>query len=92
MRLPMTKVISVEAVENYKLKVLLSNNRKGIFDVSPYLDKGIFQELKDPHYFRRVKAAFGGVVWPHEQDFSAETIEYELLPEPSLNQSTLRTR
>lgn len=74
----MVKVISVEPAENYRLRIVLSNNRKGVFDVTPYLDKGIFQELKDQAYFRRVQAAHGGVVWPHEQDFSAETIEHEL--------------
>lgn len=77
----MVKVVSVEAIDNHKLRVLLSNNRRGIFDVSPYLDKGVFRELKDQQYFRRVRVAYGGVVWPHEQDFSAETIEYELQEE-----------
>ncbi len=77
----MVKVISVEATENHKLRVSLSNSRKGIFDVSPYLDKGVFRELRDQQYFRHVRVAFGGVVWPHEQDFSAETIEYELQQE-----------
>lgn len=33
----MVKVISAEPIENYKLRILLSNGRKGIFDVSPYL-------------------------------------------------------
>jgi len=74
----MVKVISVEATFNHKLKIKLSNGREGIFDVSPYLDKGVFQELKDSKYFRQVWCAYGGVRWPHEQDFSAETIEHEL--------------
>ncbi len=74
----MVKVISVEATENHKLRVLLSNDKRGIFDVSPYLNKGIFRELRAPQYFRRVRVACGGVEWPHGQDFSAETIEYEL--------------
>ncbi len=79
----MVKVISVEAIENHKLLVSLSNSKKGIFNVSPYLDKGVFRELRDPEYFRRVRVAYGGVTWPHEQDFSAETIEYELQREQS---------
>ncbi len=79
----MVKVISVEAIDNHKLRVLLSNNKRGIFDVSPYLDKGIFRELRDPQYFWQVRLAYGGVMWPHEQDFSAETIEYELQREQS---------
>jgi hypothetical protein len=74
----MTKVISVHPIEDYKLRIEFSNGRKGIFDVSPYVDKGVFVELKDRAYFRSVRPAFGGIMWPHEQDFSAETIEYEL--------------
>ena len=74
----MVKVISAKPIENHKLRIQLSNGKKGIFDVSPYLDKGVFQELKEAQYFHLVKVAYGGGMWPHEQDFSAETIEYEL--------------
>ena len=74
----MTKIKYVEAMDNYILFVKLSNGKKGVFDVKAYLDKGIFTELKDVNYFKSVKPAFGGVVWPHEQDFSADTIEYEM--------------
>jgi hypothetical protein len=74
----MITVVSVEPAENFLLKVRLSDGRQGLFDVSPYLDTGVFRELRDPSYFQRVKAAFGGVVWPNEQDFSPETIECEL--------------
>lgn len=74
----MVKVISAEPIENYKIRIELSNGKKGVFDVLPYLDKGVFHELKEQQYFSRVKVAYGGVMWPHEQDLSAETIEYEL--------------
>lgn len=74
----MIKVNYVEAREDYKLFVKLSNGKKGVFDVKPYLDKGIFTELKNENYFKSVKTGFGGIMWPHEQDFSADTIEYEM--------------
>ncbi|OPY67304.1 MAG: hypothetical protein A4E57_02366 [Syntrophorhabdaceae bacterium PtaU1.Bin034] len=74
----MVRVVSVKPVGGYRLSIELSNGRKGIFDVAPYVDKGVFTELKDPAYFRSVRPAFGGIVWPHEQDFSPETVEYEL--------------
>ncbi len=64
----MISVVEVESIENYQLKVRLSDGRQGIFDMKPYLDIGVFQELKDPIYFRRVKAAYGGIAWPNEQD------------------------
>ena len=86
----MIKVISAEPLEGYRLKIELSNGKRGVFYVSPYLEKGIFRELKEPQYFRRVKVSFGGVMWSHEQDFSAETIEYELeeeSPDNSLEQT-----
>jgi hypothetical protein len=74
----MIKVISVEPMEGYKLRVCLSNGKMGVFDVSPYLDRGVFHELRNPQYFSCVKAAFGGIMWPNEQDFSADTIEFDL--------------
>jgi hypothetical protein len=76
-------VTSVEPLENYKLKVSLSDGRRGIFDVSPYLDQGVFRELKDIQYFNRVYVAYNTVVWPHEQDIDPELIELELQPEPA---------
>jgi hypothetical protein len=74
----MNKVILVEPRDNYRLFVKLSNGKAGEFDVSRYLDKGIFRELRDLSYFKQARPAFGGVVWPHEQDFSADTIEVEM--------------
>jgi hypothetical protein len=74
----MVKVSDVEAMDDYVLLVKLSNGKKGLFDVKPYLDKGIFTELTDKSLFEAVRPAFGGVVWPHRQDFSADTIEYEM--------------
>jgi Protein of unknown function (DUF2442) len=87
----MVRVVTAEPIEGYRLRVLLSNGKQGTFDVTPYLDKGVFLELKDREYFRRVKAAFGGVMWPHEQDLSAETIESELQQEDRSNPSLQRT-
>ncbi|MCX5807034.1 MAG: DUF2442 domain-containing protein [Proteobacteria bacterium] len=74
----MVKIISVEPLVDYKLKIEFSNGKKGVFDVSPYIDKGVFNELKEQSYFCSVRPAFGGIMWPHEQDFSADTVEYEL--------------
>jgi preprotein translocase subunit SecE len=44
------------------------------FDVSPFLDKGIFSELKDIGYFNKVRVTLGAVEWPNEQDFSKDTL------------------
>ena len=67
-------VETAEALDNYKLKVHFDNGEVKEFDVSPYLDKGIFVELKDKEYFSQVSVAFGAVQWPNEQDFSNDTL------------------
>ncbi len=67
-------VTKVEPLANYKLKVAFANGDARVFDVTPYLDKGIFEQLKDEQYFRKVRVAFGAVAWPDEQDFSKDTL------------------
>ncbi|MCL9775478.1 DUF2442 domain-containing protein [Vibrio methylphosphonaticus] len=67
-------VVSVQPTDDYKLIISFDNSDMKLFDVSPYLDKGIFQELKDVSYFKRVSVAFGSVEWPNEQDFSYDTL------------------
>ena len=52
----MLKVTKVSAKDNYTLFVELSDGRSGYFDVKPYLEKGVFKQLKDKNYFKQVKS------------------------------------
>lgn len=63
-----------EPMPNYRLKIKFSNNEIKEFDVTPFLNKGIFKELKDESYFNQVRVSFGAVEWPNEQDFSKDTL------------------
>lgn len=74
----MLKVKKVQANNDFTLSIELSDGRVGIFDVKPYLDKGVFTQLKDKDYFKQVKPFFCGIIWPNEQDLSADTIAHEL--------------
>lgn len=67
-------VIAVEANNNHQLIVSFENDEVKQFDVTPFLDKGIFQELRDLSYFKRVKVEFGAVKWPNVQDFSIDIL------------------
>ena len=67
-------VSSVEVDDDYKLRIGFENGELCLFDVSPYLDKGVFQELKDKDYFKQVKVSVGSIEWPNEQDFSKDTL------------------
>ncbi|MDG1818582.1 MAG: DUF2442 domain-containing protein [Porticoccaceae bacterium] len=63
-----------EPLADYKLRIQFDNDELKEFDVTPFLDKGIFTELKDKSYFKQVRVAFGSVQWPNEQDFSKDTL------------------
>jgi len=73
-------VESVWPLENYELHVELADGRKGLFDVKPYLNHGVFRELQDQAYFSQVGIVFGAITWPHQQDIAPETLVAELKP------------
>lgn len=68
------RIINVIANDDYTLTLTFANGEVGQFDVTPYLDKGIFQELRDLNYFKQARVALGTVQWPHEQDFCPDTL------------------
>ena len=74
----MLTVQEISVIEPYTLRAKLSNGAEGVFDVSSYLDKGIFTQLQDEEYFQRVRINFCGICWPNGQDFSADTIEHDM--------------
>lgn len=73
----MRKVIFAKALENHCLELEFDDGSRRLFDVKPYLDKGIFTELRNPDYFRTFRIAFGTVQWENEQDFAPETLYIE---------------
>ena len=73
-------VKTVKPLPDYRIYVETENGQKGIFDLTPYLDHGVFRELRDVHYFNRVGILFGAVTWPNEQDIAPETLLAEMLP------------
>lgn len=73
-------VKTVKPLPDYRIYVETEDGRKGIFDLKPYLDHGVFRELRDVHYFNQVGILFGAVTWPHEQDIAPETLLAELVP------------
>ena len=68
------RVLKVKPLPDYRLEITFSSGEMGIYDCRPLLDFGVFRELKDPAYFRRVQAVDGTVVWPHEQDICPDTL------------------
>lgn len=73
-------VKSVKPLPDYRIHVELEDGRRGIFDLKPYLDVGVFRELRDKHYFDQVGILLGAVTWPNEQDIAPETLLADMTP------------
>ncbi len=74
-------MIEFEILADYRIRVRLSNDDCGVFDVKPCLSKGIFRGLEDYDYFKRARLELGTITWPNEQDFCPETIETKMARE-----------
>jgi hypothetical protein len=68
------RVTKVSPEDNYCLLLEFANGERREFDVSPYLDKGIFTKLKEKAYFQRARVSMGTVEWPEGQDFCPDTL------------------
>ena len=45
-----------------------------LFDVTPYMDRGVFTKLKDLAHFKQAYVAFNTVCWPDNLDIAPETL------------------
>lgn len=67
-------VKEVIPTNNYNLILTFSNGEKRQFDMNPYLDIGIFKELRDISKFNSVRLSFDTVEWDNEADFDPEIL------------------
>ena len=70
----METVTSVEPLADHRLKVAFSTGEVKLFDVTPYLDRGIFSRLRDPVLFSQAYVAYDTVCWPGNLDIAPETL------------------
>ena len=72
------RVKTVKPNPDYTITLVFTNGEVKRFDVKPYLNGSVFKELTDESYFRLVRPAHHGIMWPHEQDFSSDTIVWDI--------------
>jgi hypothetical protein len=68
------KIIGVRAEDHYRLELSFNTAETKLFDAASYMEIGIFQELKNEVYFKKVALRFDSVAWPTGQDFSPQTL------------------
>lgn len=77
--IPLVDVVEVVPLESFKLYVSFEDGASGIFDVSPYLDKGVFKALRDIAVFNAVRVDNGTAVWPGNIDIAPERLYTDMI-------------
>lgn len=70
----------VVPLDNYQLELVFENDERRLFDVKPYLERGVFVRLKNRATFRSARVVAGSVEWPGEIDLSYDTLYLQSQP------------
>ena len=73
-------VKQVRPLVDYQLELIFENGEQRIFDVKPYLQRGVFVRLQNRATFQAVRVVAGSVEWPGELDLSYDTLYLESQP------------
>ena len=68
------RVKAIKPNSDYTITLLFTNDEIRLFDVKPYLEFGIFNELKDMRLFNSVRPFLGSIQWQNGQDFCPDTL------------------
>ena len=74
------EAIKVIPNDDYTLTITFDNGEIRIFDIKPYLDKGIFTELKNMEYFKKVKVDDMTISWNNKQDICPDILYEDSVP------------
>ena len=70
----------VRALDDYQLALEFENEEQRIFDMKPYLRRGIFVRLQNFALFQAARAVAGSVEWSAGLDLSYDTLYLESQP------------
>ena len=68
----MVGVINVKPLKEYRLLLKFQNGETKIFDMKPFLNKGIYKALVDEDVFNSVTVSFDTVEWKNVADIDPE--------------------
>ena len=65
---------------DFTLEVEFETGERRLFDMTPYLHRGVFVRLQDRSVFRSARVVAGSVEWPGGIDLSYDTLYLEGQP------------
>ena len=77
-------VNTVAPLSDYRLLLTFEGGERRVFDVKPYLGKGVFAALREKSLFDSVRLSFDTIAWANGADLCPELLYAESEPvEPS---------
>lgn len=68
------RVTQLTPQAHHRLLLEFDNGETRLFDLTPWLGKGVFRALRDSPEFAQAKVVDGSVEWPGEVDLSYDTL------------------
>ena len=76
----MIGIIEATPQDDYTLLLTFSDGKKGVFDVKPYINEGIFRELQNPAMFKTVRISeYPTIEWANGADLCPDCVYLETL-------------
>lgn len=76
----LVNVVAVQAIDDTRLRVIFTDGRTGVWDLSDLLGQGgpMVEPLRKPEMFRRVFVQCGVPTWPNGFDLDAISLHQEM--------------
>jgi hypothetical protein len=75
-----TSIIKVTPAEGHSLVVGFGDGQTRVLDMKPFLDFGVFRQIKKPEDFNRVHIAFDTIEWDCGVDLDPEFVMKKSVP------------
>lgn len=72
-----SRVEKVVCIDKSTLEITFKNGEGKVFDVAPYFNYPVYNELKDEVFFRKAHVVNGTVAWDEYIDFDPDTLYQE---------------
>ena len=74
------RITGVIPIPDYKLIVTFEESETRLLNMGPYLNKGIYNELKDISIFNSARVSFDTIEWSNQADIDPEFVYSESIP------------
>ena len=67
-------LVSVKALDGYKLSLVFADGKHGVFDCAPYMQYEFMEGVRSPEKFAMVFADHGTAAWPGGEDLCPDDL------------------